>query len=199
MTYTDVAEGFSESESNAFERLLKKYARLMNNAVKKYEDDYRRHYYGSTDRDDLMQIARIALHSAYLRFDSGKVSPDKNPEGVFTRFAEKTIKGSLSDHFRKVTRHTTAEYLIIDQDEAPEFPDSGLETVEQRMDALIEDHLGLLTLREKQYLTDYLLKGWKTKDIAAAEGVSEHTIRSRKKSIRKKLHRLKAYLHGTDQ
>lgn len=198
MTYTDIAEGFSDSESNAFELLLKKYAPLINNAVKKYGDDYHRHCYGSTDRDDLMQIARIALHDAYLRFDPAKVGPDKNPEHVFTRFAARTIKGNLSDYFRKTIRHTTVECYIINQEKAPDFPDFCLETVEQQMYALIKDHLNLLTPREKHYLTDYLLKGWKTKDIAAVEGVSEHTVRSWKKSIRKKLHKLKEHLQGND-
>ncbi|WP_238537623.1 sigma-70 family RNA polymerase sigma factor [Sporolactobacillus vineae] len=195
MTFTDIAEGFSESESNAFEQLLKKYSRLINHAVRKYGEDYHRHYYGSTDQDDLMQIARIALHDAFLRFDMSKVAPGKDPEHVFTRFAAKTIKGNLSDHFRKTVRHTSIEYFIIDQEKAPDFPDPRLETVEQQMYALIEDELNLLTPREQQYLTDYLIKGWKTMDIAAAEGVSEHTVRSWKKSIRKKLAGLKDRLN----
>ncbi|RYM02857.1 sigma-70 family RNA polymerase sigma factor [Sporolactobacillus sp. THM7-7] len=186
MSYTDLVAEPSQLNEEAFEQLMKKYEPLIVSTANRYATAYRRHLRGAADHDDLIQIARIAFWEANCLFDPKKVDDDKNPEYVFTSFARKTIQGRLSDRLRKIYRRAKREALSPTA-EPFDIPDESPESIETQMYDLLEEWLFLLSPRERQYLALRLFKDWETKQIAAATNVSENTVRSWKKSLRKKL------------
>lgn len=192
MAFTDHFALPSESEELAFERLMKKYEPKIFKCVRNYLTKYESYLYSSSDRDDLLQIARYAFWEANIRFDFSRVSPGKNPEYVFIAFATRMIDGRLSDYLRKHYRNASHE--TSSESDAYEIPDEPQESIRAQMLRLLETHLPDLTPREAQYLNLALFDDWSTQQIAEAKQVSEHTVRSWKKSLRKKLAPLKKEL-----
>ncbi|RYL92734.1 sigma-70 family RNA polymerase sigma factor [Sporolactobacillus sp. THM7-4] len=187
----------SESTEHVFERLLKQYEPLLISSVRRYASTCVPYLHGSADSDDLMQHARIAFWEANRSFDLARVDPDKTPEKVFISYTAKTINGRLSDQLRKIHRWTTHE-TSLRTDESFEIIDTSLENPEKELRRILDDWLFLLSPRERQYLSLSLFKEMKTKDIAEAVQVSENTVRTWKKSIRKKLQPLKESLLHTE-
>ncbi|WP_157800182.1 sigma-70 family RNA polymerase sigma factor [Sporolactobacillus pectinivorans] len=190
MPFTDLFAVPAESPEIAFERLLRKYEPKIIKAVHSYYASYACHLRGAADRDDLMQIARIAFWDANLLFDPDKVDPGKHPENVFIAFADRTVKGRLSDYLRKLHRHKCRETLNP-LNSAPEIPFIPQTPISKQLHALLASYLFLLSPRERLYLQLILFKDWETCQVAEFAHVSEHTVRSWKKSLRKKLLPLK--------
>lgn len=193
MSFIDYLSRKPESRNLAYEQLQKKYEPKILKAVNDYAARYARHLRGPMDRDDLIQVACIAFWEANIRFDLNVVASGRNPEKVFIAFADSLIRGRLSDHLRKLSRRTSCE-LLHSSKEAPDFSDSSCESIEEQMLQLVTDYLDRLSPRERQYLILSVIKGWSTGDIARATAVSEHTVRSWKKSMRKKMQGLKDIL-----
>ncbi|WP_332236946.1 sigma-70 family RNA polymerase sigma factor [Sporolactobacillus sp. KGMB 08714] len=195
MSFTDFFADPGEPSERAFERLLKKYEPMIISTVRRYAAGYARHIQGAADREDLMQIARIAFWEANCLFDPAKVGRDKTPEHVFIAFAAATMCGRLSDRLRKVSKLTSRETPIINE-ETVDYPDSdsSSRSTEKQLHDLVDGFLSLLSPRERQYLHLSLFKDWDTRQIAEAARVSEHTVRSWKKTLRKKLEPLRTSL-----
>ncbi|RYL92786.1 sigma-70 family RNA polymerase sigma factor [Sporolactobacillus sp. THM7-4] len=193
MPFTHYFAAPSESECDAFERLMQKYEPKILKTVKRYASMYSR-YLGSADHDDLLQIARYAFYEANQAFDIAKVDLEKNPESVFIAFAAKKMNGRLSDYLRKYYKTTGQDCSISDSENACEIPDEACEPMNRQMLRLIEDYLPLLSPRQTLYLKLTLFDDWDTRQIAASQQVSEHTVRSWKKELRKNLAPLKEAL-----
>lgn len=194
MPFTDLFATPFESESLAFERLIEKYEPKILKTVSNYASDYARHLRGAADHDDLMQIARTAFWDANRLFDPTKVGTGKNPENVFIAFATISMKGRLSDYLRKLSKWKSRESLNDMEKTAFDFPDETLEATDKQVFAYLENYYSMLSPRERQYLHLRLLKDWETKQIAKATRVSENTVRSWKKSVRRKLQPLRESL-----
>ncbi|GGL56545.1 sigma-70 family RNA polymerase sigma factor [Sporolactobacillus putidus] len=193
MPFTHFFARPGEPPELTFERLLKKYEPKIVSTVHRYATAYARHLRGAADWDDLMQIARIAFWEANCLFDPAKVDRGKTPENVFIAFATATMCGRLSDRLRKVSKQTRREAHGI-SDGTVEFPDYSSVSAEKQLHALVDDFFSILSPRERQYLHLALFKDWDTKQIAEAARVSEHTVRSWKKTLRKKLEPLRESL-----
>ncbi|MDN3954764.1 sigma-70 family RNA polymerase sigma factor [Sporolactobacillus laevolacticus] len=193
MPFTDYFAAPFEPEHDAFERLMKKYEPKILKIVSQNAHMYGNYLYSPSDRDDLLQIARYAFWEANEKFDITKVDTEKNPENVFIAFASRTMNGRLSDYLRKHYKNASRE-AYSSTDDAYDIPDESPEPQRVQMLRLLEDHLPYLSPRETQYLNLTLFGDWDTKQIAEAAQVSEHTVRSWKKSLRKKLAPLKEEL-----
>ncbi|MCL1632753.1 sigma-70 family RNA polymerase sigma factor [Sporolactobacillus sp. CPB3-1] len=193
MPFTDYFAVPFESESCAFERLMQKYEPKILKTVSHYARLYNR-YLCPADHDDLIQIASFAFFEANQHFDMAKVDHEKNPESVFIAFAAKTMSGRLSDYLRKYYRTTSKDYSVSDTENDYDIPDETHEPINRQMLRLIEDYLPCLSPRQALYLKLTLFDDWDTRQIAASQQVSEHTVRSWKKELRKKLAPLKEEL-----
>ncbi|MCQ2009496.1 MAG: sigma-70 family RNA polymerase sigma factor [Sporolactobacillus sp.] len=189
MPFTDYFAAPFEPECYAFERLMQKYEPKIRKTVKRYNDMYKQ-YLCPADYDDLLQTAQYAFSEANDKFDITKVAPDKNPEHVFIAFAARTMEGRLSDYLRKHYKNKSREVYERD-DSAYDIPDEATESLNRQMLRILQDHLPTLTPREALYIKLSVFHDWSTEQIAEAAHVSEHTVRSWKKSLRKKLAPLK--------
>jgi len=185
MPFTDYFAAPFEPECYAFERLMKKYEPKIRKTVKHYKDMYKQ-YLCSADYDDLLQIAQYAFSEANDKFDITKVASDKNAEHVFIAFAARTMEGRLSDYLRKHYKNKSRE--VYDREgSAYGIPDESAESLNMQMLRILQDQLPTLTPREALYIKLSVFHDWSTQQIAEATLVSEHTVRSWKKSLRKKL------------
>lgn len=64
MPFTDYFAARSETTCEAFERLMKKYEPKIFKIVRQYIFMYGDYLYSTSDRDDLLQIARFAFWEA---------------------------------------------------------------------------------------------------------------------------------------
>lgn len=196
MSYSELLAGRKQTEEEAFERLFVQYTPMMVKAVWKYSRAYSNYVYCSQDIQDMLQIARIAFWKADRTFDLSKVPSGINLENVFSAFAKKTIEGRLMDSMKKKQKWNSHEK--IKEDDSPlDLPDRQLiyDTIALR--DLIESCFPLLSLREKEYVVLHVFKGKQTKEIAEEKHVSEHTVRSWKKTSQKKLSAIKKELQHT--
>lgn len=194
MPFTDYFAAPFESASDAFERLMWKYEPKIRKTVRQNTDRYTNYLFCEADYDEALQIARNAFWEANDKFDIAKVTPEKNPENVFIAFATSTMNGRLSDHLRKHSKNMTRESYSMDRDRSFDIPDEATEPLNMQMLRLLEEHLPNLTPREALYLKLSLFHDWSTQQIAEVAHVSEHTVRSWKKCLRKKLQPLKEEL-----
>lgn len=195
MAYHEYFRLSTEDSDAAFSRLLSQYEGLIVKTVNSFYNKYGRHLHSTMDKDDLLQIARDALWQADYRFTLEKVAPGINPDYYFNAFAQKTIRGTLSDYLRKLSKRTAHEQLSLSAtplDAVDPFP----EPIEEHMRALLEEYLPLLSPRERLYIEEGVLKGWETAYIAAVHHVSINTVGSWKKTVRRKLQPLRDALHN---
>ncbi|MCO7124197.1 sigma-70 family RNA polymerase sigma factor [Sporolactobacillus shoreicorticis] len=185
MPFTDYFAAPFEPECYAFERLMQKYEPKIRKTVKRYNNMYKQ-YLCSADYDDLLQTAYTAFSEANDKFDITKVGPGKNPENVFIAFAARTMEGRLSDYLRKHYKNKSRE-LYDHDNSAYDIPDEATEPLNMQMLRILKDHLPVLSPREALYIKLSVFYDWNTGQIAEAAHVSEHTVRSWKKSLRKKL------------
>ncbi|TGA99853.1 sigma-70 family RNA polymerase sigma factor [Sporolactobacillus shoreae] len=193
MPFTDYFAAPFEPAHDSFERLMKKYEPKILKVVKQNTFKYASYLYSTSDYDDLLQIARYAFWEANEKFDITKVGHEKHPENVFISFATITMNGRLSDYLRKHYKNASRE-AYSSTDTSYDIPDEFTEPLRIQMLRLLEDHLPTLSPRETQYLNLTLFGDWDTRQIAEAAQVSEHTVRSWKKSLRTKLKPLKEEL-----
>jgi RNA polymerase sigma factor (sigma-70 family) len=185
MPFTDYFAAPFEPECYAFERLMEKYEPKIRKTVKRYNNMYKQ-YLCLADYDDLLQIAYTAFSEANDKFDITKVSPDKNPENVFIAFAARTMEGRLSDYLRKHYKNASRE-SYDSNDSSYDIPDEATEPLNMQMLRILKEHLPTLSPREALYIKLSVFHDWSTEQIAEAAHVSEHTVRSWKKTLRKKL------------
>ncbi|MET1250219.1 sigma-70 family RNA polymerase sigma factor [Sporolactobacillus sp. STCC-11] len=185
MPFTDYFAAPFEPECYAFERLMEKYEPKIRKTVTRYANMYKQ-YLCLADYDDLLQIAYTAFSEANDKFDLTKVAPDKTPENVFIAFATRTMEGRLSDYLRKHYKNRSRESYDRD-DSAYDIPDEATESLNMQMLRILQDHLPTLSPREALYIKLSVFHDWSTQQIAEAVHVSEHTVRSWKKTLRKKL------------
>jgi RNA polymerase sigma factor (sigma-70 family) len=190
MPFTDYFAAPFEPECYAFERLMQKYEPKILRTTSQYANRYARYLYCHADREDLLQIARYAFSEANDKFDITKVDAGKDPEHVFIAFAARTMEGRLSDYLRKHYKHKSRE-LYDSNDSSYDIPDEATEPLNMQMLRILKDHLPTLTPREALYIKLSVFHDWSTGQIAEAAHVSEHTVRSWKKNLRKKLEPLK--------
>ncbi|RYL92792.1 sigma-70 family RNA polymerase sigma factor [Sporolactobacillus sp. THM7-4] len=105
---------------------------------------YAHYLYSSTDRDDLLQIARCAFWEASDKFDITKVSADKYPKNVCIAFATKTMNGQLFDYLRKHYKNASRE-SYSSTDSSDDIHAETTESLKNQMLRLLEDHLPFLT------------------------------------------------------
>jgi len=188
MSYSKLLAGCKQTDEEAFERLFAQYKPMMAKAVRKYSRAYSMHC--QHDIQDMQQIARIAFWKADRTFDLNKVPSGINLENDFSAFAKKTIEGRLMDSMKKKQKWTSHEKLK--EDDTPlDLPDRRITDDTLAIRDLLERSFPLLSLREKEYLILSVYKGKRTKDIAQEKNVSENTVRSWKKTSRKKLAQIK--------
>ncbi|SFG75695.1 sigma-70 family RNA polymerase sigma factor [Sporolactobacillus nakayamae] len=190
MPFTDYFAAPFEPECYAFERLMRKYEPKILKTTAQYANRYARYLYCHADREDLLQIARYAFSEANDKFDITKVDAGKDPEHVFIAFAARTMEGRLSDYLRKHYKNASRE-SYDSSDSSYDIPDEATEPMNMQMLHILQDHLPTLTPREALYIKLSVFHDWSTGQIAEAAHVSEHTVRSWKKSLRKKLEPLK--------
>jgi RNA polymerase sigma factor (sigma-70 family) len=190
MPFTNLFAAPFEPECYAFERLIRKYEPKILKTTAQYANRYARYLYCHADREDLLQIARYAFSEANDKFDITKVDAGKDPENVFIAFAARTMEGRLSDYLRKLSKNASRE-SYDSNDSSYDIPDEATEPLNMQMLRILKDHLPTLTPREALYIKLSVFHDWSTKQIAEAAHVSEHTVRSWKKSLRKKLEPLK--------
>ncbi|WP_143128470.1 hypothetical protein [Sporolactobacillus nakayamae] len=70
---------------------------------------------------------------------------------------------------------------------AYDIPDEATAPLNMQMLRILKDHLPTLTPREPLYIKLSVFRDWSTGQIAEAAHVSEHTVPSWGKSLRKKL------------
>ncbi|SFG75651.1 sigma-70 family RNA polymerase sigma factor [Sporolactobacillus nakayamae] len=190
MPFTDYFAAPFEPECYAFERLMRKYEPKILKTTSQYANRYARYLYCYADREDLLQIASYAFSEANNKFDITKVDAGKDPEHVFIAFAARTMEGRLSDYLRKHYKNASRE-SYDSNDSSYDIPDEATEPLNIQMLRILKDHLPTLTPREALYIKLSVFHDWSTGQIAEAAHVSEHTVRSWKKSLRKKLEPLK--------
>jgi RNA polymerase sigma factor (sigma-70 family) len=190
MPFTDYFAAPFESECYAFERLMRKYEPKILKTTAQYANRYARYLYCHADREDLLQIARYAFSEANDKFDITKVDAGKDPEHVFIAFAARTMEGRLSDYLRKHSKNASCE-SYDSNDSSYDIPDEATEPLNMQMLRILKDHLPTLTPREALYIKLSVFHDWSTQQIAETAHVSEHTVRSWKKTLRKKLAPLK--------
>ncbi|MFX3617464.1 MAG: sigma-70 family RNA polymerase sigma factor [Sporolactobacillus sp.] len=196
MAYHDYFRQPTEDSDAAFARLLSQYEGLIVKTVKIFRDKYERHLYSyEVDKEDLLQMARTALWQADRRFSLERVAPGVNPDYYFSAFAQKTIRGTLSDYLRKLAKRDEREQLSLTEtplDAIDPFP----EPIEKQMQAVLEEYLPLMPPRERLYIEEGVLKGWETAYIATIHHVSINTVGSWKKAVRRRLQPLRCALHN---
>ncbi|MFT8312585.1 MAG: sigma-70 family RNA polymerase sigma factor [Sporolactobacillus sp.] len=193
MPFTDYFAAPFEPECYAFERLMQKYEPKILKTTAQYANRYARYLYCHADREDLLQIARYAFSEANDKFNITKVDAGKDPENVFIAFAARTMEGRLSDYLRKLSKNANRE-SYDSNDSSYDIPDEATEPLNMQMLRILKDHLPTLTPREALYIKLSVFHDWSTAQIAEAAHVSEHTVRSWKKTLRKKLAPLKEEL-----
>jgi len=183
MPFTDYFAAPFEPECYAFERLMRKYEPKILKTTAQYANRYARYLYRHADREDLLQIARYAFSEANDKFDITKIDAGKEPEN---RLAARTMEGRLSDYLRKHYKNASRE-SYDSNDSSYDIPDEATEPLNMQMLLILQDHLPTLTPREALYINLSVFSDWSTEQIPEAAKVSEHTARSWKKSLRKKL------------
>lgn len=126
--------------------------------------------------DDMYQTALIALWEAFVKFDPKK--------GYFPSYAEAYIRGRLRNEMTRERKYT--EHHLMNSDL---LMNKGKNLLNKDLleNITFLELLKDLTIREKLWVQRAIVEGWKTLDIACSEGVSQHTVRSWKKSAIKKL------------
>lgn len=150
-----------------FERLAKQYDPLIKSTIR---------YLGMQNEfDDAYQIGLIALWEAAVAFDSKR--------GAFPAFAKAKVHGRLKSFARKIySLKQRVEFLSKSNEEEEFTPPKGSHT------EIDFDQYGLST-REFQWIHETFQNDLTTKEIAMKYKVSEHTVRSWKKTAVLKIKR----------
>jgi RNA polymerase sigma factor (sigma-70 family) len=160
-------------QNQSFEDIARQFEPMIKSTIKKL------HVYKNFE--EMYQIGFIALWEAYWKYDPQK--------GYFAGYAQTTVRGrmltALTESKKYDERHTfpdpgSEQYdyfsFIIDESCILPFEDEGL-----------TDYFKGLSRREMTWVNKGLWQGMKTKEIAADEHVSPHTVRSWKKQAIKKM------------
>ncbi len=151
------------TNENGFEELIKQYEPLVKSTLRRLglQNDF----------DEAKQIGWIALWEAWKTFDPQK--------GAFPAYAKTMVHGRLKSYARK--RYQTNQKIVLCS-VLPEEPVAVKETF-----STLDIDWAPLTLRERQWMNETYNNHRTTKEIARAYEVSEHTVRSWKKSVIQKL------------
>lgn len=129
------------------------------------------------DKDDYMQVGRLAVYSALTAFDAVKGKGATESQFVYTRIQQRMI-----DEIRKVSRYTS--HVSADGD-------AGMDTgADDDMPTLYyESARRVLDDREMLWLT-YTLKGFTVREIASVAGFSASSVKNWRASARVKLRKI---------
>src|SRR5699024_269376 len=125
------------------------------------------------DRDDFLQVGRIAIYQALVSVDVSKARGATESQFVYTRIYQRLI-----DEIRKCVRVSKGLELTEWLD------DDGAASVRESYVELFEGDLGgILTEREVRWL-ELMMSGYSTAEIAHILDVSVSTVKADRKSTR---------------
>ncbi|WP_051291542.1 sigma-70 family RNA polymerase sigma factor [Fictibacillus gelatini] len=155
-------------EKVLFEELVKQFEPLILAQIKSLKVAH--HF------DDYYQIGLVGLWEAYSRFNEEK--------GAFSAFALKTVRGKMLNQLKKEVRYSSIHGELTQEQEAilpSENGDQPLET------DILKEYLEPLTEKQRKWVVGriFLQKG--EKEIAEAEGVTVHAVKSWRKQALKNL------------
>ncbi|CAM4240952.1 sigma-70 family RNA polymerase sigma factor [Lacicoccus alkaliphilus] len=128
------------------------------------------------DKDDFLQIGRIAVFQALLGYDPARARGATESQFVYTRIYQRLI-----DEIRRCVRVSKGLELT------EWLEDDGTSAVrESYVDLLNGDLVELLTEREMQWL-ELMTEGYSTSEIAGILGVSISTIKAVRLKVRVKV------------
>ncbi|WP_026690336.1 sigma-70 family RNA polymerase sigma factor [Alteribacter aurantiacus] len=151
-----------------FTVVYERYEKLIYSLVHKYKLHY--------EKDEYVQIGRIALFKAWKRFDPGS--------GPFPSYAKRYIEGYLKDAIRKDVYYQDKCQLcepVLLQSVCPPIDDESVEELKQ-----VINTFGLSD-RETIWVNESILAGYKPREIAVRHGVSTGTVHSWRKQALKKM------------
>lgn len=128
------------------------------------------------DRDDFLQVGRIAIYQALLSFDVGKARGATESQFVYTRIYQRLI-----DEIRKCVRVSKGLELTEWLEE-----DGSASVRESYVDLFEGDLGGILTDRERRWM-DLMMSGYSTAEIAHILDVSVSTVKSVRLKVRSKV------------
>jgi RNA polymerase sigma factor (sigma-70 family) len=141
-------------------------------------------FYVGNDRQLLPMVedcVQDAFVSAVLHFD--ELKEYKNPMGWIVKAALNRLNNELSK--RKRRSHVVS---FVDEDALNNIA-SHMDTEEMLQQKLLREEIGLfyqnLADKDKTVFLDYFIKKMRAKDISISEGVTQESVRSRIKRIRK--------------
>ena len=128
------------------------------------------------DRDDFLQVGRIAIYQALLSFDVGKARGATESQFVYTRIYQRLI-----DEIRRCVRVSKGLELT------EWLEDDGSASVRESYVELFEGDLGgILTERERRWL-ELMMSGYSTAEIAHILDVSVSTVKAVRLKVRSKV------------
>ena len=164
-------------DSQAFSELLAEYEPLVQSAVFRYGAAL-----SDFDRDDLYQVATIALHRAALNYDL------EQNEVSFGLFAKVCVTNALITYVKKLGHSDEAE---ASDPESVNMSQGEGDPAQRLMD---EEAAQLLHARIRTLLSPFenrvwslYTTGYSAKEIAAALGKEHHSIENAVYRIRQKL------------
>ncbi|GGK28865.1 hypothetical protein GCM10010965_22140 [Caldalkalibacillus thermarum] len=160
-----------------FEEIYEQFQPLLYGTLKKF------HIY--QDREDVLQVGRLALWEAYLNYDPR--------QGPFAPYATRYVRGRILNYLNKegkqsavvpfsAIRTEDGEQEVEWRDETAVCP--GEQFMWQELLAVME---GPLSPRERLILHEHLVNAVPLSELARRENVSIHTVKTWKKRALKKM------------
>ncbi|MDQ0338521.1 DNA-directed RNA polymerase [Caldalkalibacillus uzonensis] len=162
-----------------FEHIYDQFQPLLYSTLKKY------HIY--RDREDILQVGRLALWEAYVNYDPR--------QGAFAAYATRYVRGRILNYLNRTHKQAmTVPFSAIrteDEEQEVEWPDPASEELYQSCEwqELLAMVAQLLSPREQLIFQEHLLHDMSLSDLAAREQVSVHTVKTWKKRALKKIRR----------
>jgi len=159
-----------------FEVICEQYKPLIMRTLNRYQV--------KKDREDYLQVGRIALWEAYAKYDARR--------GPFAALAVRYVRGRVLKALKQRAKGAAVPFSCCrsaKSDEEIEWPDPEAEQSFHSCEwqELIDLFRGALSDREQIILTEHLLNGVPLAELALRHRVSVETVKTWKKRALKKM------------
>ncbi|MBU9713502.1 sigma-70 family RNA polymerase sigma factor [Evansella tamaricis] len=160
-----------EKKEREFEECCEEYMPLVYSAIRRYNLQ--------NNREEFLQIGRIALFEAWRNYDPN--------QGPFAPYAKSYVYGRIKESLYKDNRWNTNQFPMEPLTMTEVMGTQSQVDDQQRI--VIEDWLkrSILSEREQLWVKESILNGLNTKDICEKYGVGVPTVKSWKRFALMKL------------